>query len=141
MYTMYSIRLLNKDDYLQYYPLINEFRQTVFSEEQFREYIETLPSNIHIYVLVYKEKIVATTTVIYEPKLIFNLCKFAHIEDVCVLKEYQKNGYGSILLQYVIEQAKKENCYKVTLVCNESVLPFYLKNKFDKRGVQCSMLL
>jgi GNAT superfamily N-acetyltransferase len=138
---MYSIRLLNKDDYLQYYPLINEFRQTLFSEEQFRNYMETLPSTIHIYVLVDNEKIVATTTVIYEPKLIFNLCKFAHIEDVCVLKEYHKNGYGSILLQYVIEEAKKEKCYKATLVCNESVLPFYLKNKFDKRGVQCSMLL
>lgn len=135
------IRRLSNVDYEQYYPLINEFRQTTFTEQEFKDYMNTLPQNIHIYVLVENNRLVATTTVIYEPKLIFNRCTFAHIEDVCVLKEFHKCGYGSQLLQYVIEQAKEKRCYKITLVCNESVLPFYLKNNFEKRGVQCSMLV
>lgn len=138
---MSTIRLLRREDYVQYYPLIREFRETQFTEDEFKEYIDTLPSNIHIYVLEENMRLVATTTIIYEPKLIFNRCKFAHIEDVCVLNEFKKKGYGSRLLQYVIEEVKKQHCYKVTLVCNESVMPFYLKNKFERRGVQCSMLL
>lgn len=137
----YTIRTLTNADYQEYYPLINEFRATEFSEKEFVNYIEKLPSNMTIWMLETKGKIAATTTVIYEPKLIFNKCTFAHIEDVCVLKEYQKHGYGSILLQHVISEAKAKRCYKITLVCNESVLPFYLKNNFEKRGVQCSMLL
>jgi GNAT superfamily N-acetyltransferase len=135
------IRLLEKTDYHQYYLLINEFRQTSFNKEEFCHYLDKLPSNIHIYVLIESNRIIATTTVIYEPKLIFNLCTFAHIEDVCVLKEFHKYGYGSKLLKHVVEEAKKNKCYKVTLVCNESVLPFYLRNSFEKRGVQCSILL
>lgn len=138
---MSSIRYLTREDYHQYYPLINEFRQTTFTEEEFKQYMDSLPSNIYIYVLEENTKLVATTTVMYEPKLIFNRCKFAHIEDVCVLKEFHKHGYGSQLLQYVIQKAKEEKCYKITLVCNEMVMPFYLKNGFEKRGVQCSMLL
>jgi GNAT superfamily N-acetyltransferase len=141
MSTSYVIRLLQNTDYVKYYPLINEFRATTFTESEFIEYMNALSSNIHIWIIEYDGKLVATTTVIYEPKLIFNRCTFAHIEDVCVLKEYQKNGYGSILLQHVIQQAKEKKCYKATLVCNESVMTFYLKNNFEKRGVQCSMLL
>lgn len=137
----HSIRLLQNTDFERYYPLINEFRATTFTESEFIEYMNALPSNIHIWVIEYEGKLVATTTVIYEPKLIFNRCTFAHIEDVCVLKEYQKHGFGSILIQHVIQEAKKKKCYKATLVCNESVMPFYLKNNFEKRGFQCSMLL
>jgi len=135
------IQLLNKNDYDKYYPLINEFRQTCFTEEEFKQFLEELPSNINIWVMEYEEKLVATTTVIYEPKLIYNRCRIAHVEDVCVLKEYQKHGFGSQILQYVVSEAKQKQCYKITLVCNESVLPFYLKNNFEKRGMQCSMLL
>jgi GNAT superfamily N-acetyltransferase len=137
----YQIRLLTREDFCQYYPLINEFRETNFTEDEFQQFVDTLPSNIHIYVMVVDTKIVATTTVIYEPKLIFNRCTFAHVEDVCVLKECQHKGYGSILLQHVIDLARNKKCYKITLVCNEKLLPFYVKNNFEQRGVQCSQLL
>jgi GNAT superfamily N-acetyltransferase len=137
----YQIRSLTRDDFKQYYPLINEFRETSFTEEEFQRFVDELPSNMSICVMVVEDKIVATTTVIYESKLIFNRCTFAHVEDVCVLKEFQHHGYGSILLQHVIDLAKQKKCYKITLVCNEKLLPFYLKNKFEQRGIQCSQLL
>ncbi len=136
-----TIRKLTRSDYEQYYPLINEFRATSFTKEDFEQYIDALPSNISIYVLVVEDQIVSTTTVMYEPKLIFDRCTFAHVEDVCTLKQHQGKGYGSKLLQHVIADAKTRGCYKITLVCNETVLPFYLKNNFEKRGVQCSQLL
>lgn len=135
------IRLLTRNDYNDYLPLIQDFRATEFTEAEYKDFIDKLPQNICIYVLVEEDKIVATTTVIYEPKLIFNRCTFAHIEDVCVLKTCRGKGYGSILLQHVVSEARKRGCMKVTLVCNEAVLPFYVKNNFEKRGVQCSMLV
>jgi GNAT superfamily N-acetyltransferase len=135
------LRKLTRSDYDQYYPLINEFRETSFTKEEFEQYMDTLPSNMSIYVLVVEDQIVSTTTVIYEPKLIFNRCTFAHVEDVCTLKQHQGKGYGSILLQHVVADAKARGCYKITLVCNPSVLPFYIKNNFEQRGIQCSQLL
>lgn len=141
MNSVYNIRELQKGDYAQYYPLICEFRETIFSEEDFISYMDALPSCIKIYVLFHKDTMIATTTVLFEPKLIFNMCTFAHIEDVCVLKKYQKSGIGSKLLQHVIEEARNRKCYKITLVCNEGTSPFYLKNGFERRGIQCSMLL
>ncbi len=137
----YTIREITLNDYKEYFPVICEFRETTFTEEEFKEFLQKLSPHIHIYVLLLENHIIATTTVIFEPKLIFNRCMFAHIEDVCVLKSHQKGGWGSILLKFVVEEAKKKGCYKVTLVCNEATSPFYLKNGFERRGVQCSMLL
>lgn len=141
MNSTYSIREITSDDYAQYYPLIQEFRGTTFTEHEFREFVAALGPYIHIYVLLLDSRIIATTTVIYEPKLIFNRCVFAHIEDVCVIQSHQKGGWGSRLLQHVLQEARNRHCYKVTLVCAESTSPFYLKNGFETRGIQCSMLL
>jgi GNAT superfamily N-acetyltransferase len=135
------IRELTTEDYNEYLPLICEFRETNFTEDEFQQFVQSLGPHIHIYILLLNNELIATTTVIYEPKLIFNRCTFAHIEDVCVLKSHQKGGWGSTLIQHVIQEAKKKGCYKATLVCNEMTSPFYLKNGFERRGVQCSMLL
>jgi GNAT superfamily N-acetyltransferase len=135
------IRLLSREDYKEYIPLIKEFRPTELTESEFINFIDTLPPNMKIHVILHDMHIVGTITVIYEPKLIFNRCIYAHIEDVCVLKAYQCNGYGSKLLKHVIDEARETGCMKATLVCNEGILPFYLRNNFEKRGIQCSMLL
>ena len=134
-------RLLTESDYINYYPLINEFRATIFTEEEFKAFLKDKPNNIEIWILEKDNKIVATTTVIYEKKLIFNMCTFAHIEDVCVLKEYQSQGIGSKIIKFILEQARNKKCFKVTLVCNEKTSEFYIKNGFEIRGVQCSYLI
>ena len=135
------IRLLNATDYDQYYPLINEFRSTVFSEKQFVDYMTNLPSNIEIWALEKDNQIVGTSTVIYEPKLIHNMCTYAHIEDVCISGKYRGQGLGSIMLKKIFKVIKKRDCLKVTLVCDEKTSQFYIKNSLEKRGVQCCQLL
>ena len=84
--TNYNIRILTKNDYTNYYPLINSFRHTEFTEEEFQEYMNTLPSNMEIWVIQEDDRLLATGTIIYEPKLIFNRVTYAHIEDICVLE-------------------------------------------------------
>ena len=135
------IRRLTCDDYAAYYPLIREFRETEFTEEQFWNDMRGMPWTQEIWVWEEDREMLGTITVIYEPKFIFNRCMFAHIEDVCVRESARKKGIGSQLLQHVIQEAKTKGCLKITLVCNESVAPFYFANQFEKRGIQCSRLL
>jgi GNAT superfamily N-acetyltransferase len=135
------MRTLTRNDYAAYFPLINEFRHTQFTEYEFKAYMDTLPSNIEIWVIEDGNRLVATATLIFEPKLIFDMCTFAHIEDVCVASDYRKKGIGSILMKDIVKRCDEKGCRKVTLVCNESVAPFYFANGFEKRGIQCSMLL
>lgn len=135
------IRRLGQDDYDEYLSLIREFRDTQFSESEFRETLGSLPDTHHIWVYAENDRLLGTITVLYERKFIFNRCWFAHIEDVCVRTDARHKRIGSQLLNHVVDDATRRGCMKATLVCNESVAPFYLSNSFEKRGVQCSRLL
>lgn len=135
------MRRLTRNDYAKYYPLIREFRETVFSEEEFQTYMDSLPSNLEIWVIEETERLVATLTILFEPKLIFNRCTFAHIEDVCVARDYRSKGVGSTLLQGVLNLPQVRRCRKVTLCCSDAVSRFYIRNGFEPRGIQCSLLI
>lgn len=56
--------------------------------------------------------------------------KTLYIDDLCVNEECRGKHIGSKLYEYVLDFAKKEDCYNVTLnvwACNESALKFYEK--------------
>ncbi|MBR3792047.1 MAG: GNAT family N-acetyltransferase [Clostridia bacterium] len=56
--------------------------------------------------------------------------KSLYIDDLCVNEECRGKHIGSKLYEYVLDFAKKEGCYNVTLnvwACNESALRFYEK--------------
>lgn len=131
------IRILNKFDYLQYFELINIFRKTSFSEEDFINYFINTTSNIWIIEL--NNKIIATGTILYEHKFIHNISKIAHIEDVCVHNDFRGKNYGKIMINHLIDQAKKENCYKVTLYCKEDLEKFYNSCNMEKNGIQMAI--
>lgn len=83
-------------------------------------------------------KIVASGTILIEPKILHN--SFAgHIEDIVVDENYR--GYGlartilNTLKQYALYDKK---CYKVILDCNENLIQFYEKNDFIVKGIQMS---
>ncbi len=56
--------------------------------------------------------------------------KTLYIDDLCVNEECRGKHIGSKLYEYVLDFAKNEGCYNVTLnvwACNESALRFYEK--------------
>lgn len=140
MTSNYIIRKLTQTDYNKYLVMINEFRTTVFTEEQFIETLKYIGPFSEIWVIEKDDEIIATGTIIYEKKLIFNNGKLAHIEDVCVKEKYRKFGFGKIIVNHLMNEAKERDCYKVTLVCNESNIRFYEKCGMEMRGVQMSQL-
>lgn len=56
------------------------------------------------------------------------------INDIHVVKEHQKHSYGSIILNYVITQAKKQQITQLKIIVfkNNSAINFYIKNGFKK---------
>ena len=134
--------LLTPSDYDDMYSLMNEYREnSPFSKEQFQEFLTTQPLTTQIWVAKVNGKIVSTAKIMYEKKLIFNMATLAHIEDICTFQSQQRKGYGKAIVQHLVQEAKGNGCYKVTLCCNETNSSFYKACGLEVRGLQMSQLV
>ena len=64
--------------------------------------------------------------------------KIYHLDDLCVDEKYRRQGIGEALYQKVVEEAKKNNCYEITLNAwpgNEAALKFYEKMGLKTRSI------
>lgn len=136
----YFFRKLTKNDYVSYFNLIQQFRPTSYSKEQFDAFISSLYQT-DIIVMIYQNKIIASGTILYETKLIHNISIYAHIEDIIVDNQFRKQGIGKLLIEYLVQCCKNKNCYKILLDCQKELIPFYEKNKFQENGVQMVIYL
>ena len=134
-----KIRKLNKDDYDQYLPLINNLRETYFSKIIFEELLDIINTNSTIWVIEEDGKLIGTGTLLYEYKFIRDISKCAHIEDVCIKEGYRGKNYGTILIDHLINEAQNNNCYKVILDCNSELEKFYAKSGLIKNGIQMGL--
>ena len=87
------------------------------------------PNHI-IHVAIDGNKVVGTTTLFIEQKFIHRGGLVGHIEDVVVRKDCEGTGIGIKLVLSLLEYAKKKQCYKTILDCNDNVKPFYEKIGF-----------
>jgi len=81
-------------------------------------------------------EIIASGTIIIEPKIIRGGKCVGHIEDIVVKSEYR----GKQLVRDILEQLQNHailcNCYKVILDCNEDIKQVYAKYGFEEKGLQ-----
>jgi N-acetylglutamate synthase-like GNAT family acetyltransferase len=138
-YSNIIIRKLNENDYENFKILINDFRITYFTKDEFINRLNIINKSSEIWVIEYNKELISCGTIIYEYKLIRNLCKLAHIEDICVLKKYRNKGIGKILIDYLVNIAQNNNCYKITLYCEDNLEKFYSKSGFEKKGIQMAI--
>ena len=137
---MYIIRKIEVNDYNKKYVDLLSQLSIVDSKditfEKFISYIGTLHNKHMIYVIENNNSIISTITIIIEDKIIHNMGRVMHIEDVIVDKNYRGEGLGKMLLQYAIDIAEKEKCYKIILNCNKENREFYEKCDFIKKNIQ-----
>ena len=115
---------------------------SLISQKDYSNFFTNLDSNTHIYVLENSEnQLIGMGTLLIESKLIHGGSKVAHIEDVVIDKTYQGKGYGKILINNLIEKAKKFKCYKIILNCDEKNIRFYEKAGFQQKNVEMSLYL
>ena len=133
-------RLLNKNDYDQFFDLINHFRETNFTLHDFEELLVS-QKQVEIYVLEMDNKLIGAGTILYEKKFIHNISLYAHIEDIIIKNEYQGKGYGKILINNLINICKVRKCYKILLDCETNLIQFYEKCGFTDKGHQMVIYL
>jgi glucosamine-phosphate N-acetyltransferase len=95
--------------------------------------IKSNPDHV-VFVVIMDGKVVGSTTLLIETKFIHQGGKVGHIEDVVISKEFQSKGLGEQLIEYVLDYAKKNDCYKTILDCSDDVKPFYEKIGFKKHS-------
>ena len=79
-------------------------------------------------------KIVGSTTLLVEQKFIHEGGFVGHIEDVVVKKEFEGQGIGMKLVLSLLDIAKKRECYKTILNCEDELIPFYEKIGFKQKS-------
>jgi len=136
----YSIRKLESQDYYKGYIELLENLTAVqengkIKYDQFLNTIKTMP---HVYVIENDGIIIASGTLIVEQKIIHNLNKVGHIEDIVISKDHRKKGLGKLIVSFLTELARKNMCYKVILNCEKDVIPFYSKMGYRCKNVEMS---
>jgi glucosamine-phosphate N-acetyltransferase len=137
-----NIRQLTYDDYSAFLLLINTFRPTSFTKENFNTILSEILKSGQVWVIEDTDgALIATATIIYEHKFLWNTSIYAHIEDVCVHTEKRRTGIGKMLIKHLLQEAKRRQCYKVTLNCSQENIPFYMACGLSPRGTQMSELV
>ena len=90
--------------------------------------------NIFLYLDNY-DNILGAITLLIEQKFIHNGKCVAHIEDFVVKKEYRSQNIGKDLMNYVINYAKQNNCYKIILDTNNKLVNYYSNYGFINKGI------
>jgi len=85
--------------------------------------------------------LIASGTIIFEPKIIRNGYNVGHIEDIVVTKSKRGQGISNIILSMLQNIARENNCYKIILDCSEDVKNVYIKNGFEIKGIQMATYL
>jgi glucosamine-phosphate N-acetyltransferase len=88
-----------------------------------------------------KFKIIASGTIIIEPKIIRGCKNVGHVEDIVVSQEYRGNVICNDILEMLKTIAREKDCYKVILDCFESFKGVYSKTKFKESGIQMSLYM
>lgn len=125
----------------QYLSLLSELTTTVYIDTNlFLKNIERISEIGCIIVGIIDNsssfKIVASGTIIIEPKIIREGRNVGHIEDIVVSEEMRGKGISQKILDKLKSIARENNCYKVILDCDENVKKVYIKNGFKVKGFQ-----
>ena len=127
----------------EYLLLLSELTSTNYIETSlFVENIEKIHQMGKIIVGVINDRfingieIVASGTIIIEPKIIRAGKNVGHIEDIVVSKHMRGKGVSQQILHILKTIARENNCYKVILDCDNEVKNVYIKNGLELKGIQ-----
>lgn len=143
MNNSYQINKLSKNDYhkgfLELLEQLTEVNPDSISYEMFCEHLDSITSDIYVIKNISKNVIVASGSLLIEKKFIHGLSSVGHIEDIVVDCDYRGMGFGKQIVDYLVNKAKINGCYKVILDCSEQNVEFYKKCGFDEKGIEMTI--
>lgn len=141
---MHTIREAKPDDYyshIELYQQLSTLDPAILTQEMYNEFLDSLNDNHKIFVLYDAEanEVIGTGTLLIERKIIHNLNKVGHIEDIVIDSRYRGHGLGKLIVQYITRYANARGCYKVILNCKDENTKFYEKNGFIRKGTEMTI--
>ena len=88
--------------------------------------------NVFSIVAIFNNKIIGYGSIVIETKIRGG--RKGHIEDIVTHQKYRKKQIGSKIINNLLKIAKKKECYKISLECNNDNIPFYINNSFEISG-------
>jgi len=133
---MYQIVRLQEGDYYKgYLELLRQL--TVVEDVSYDDFCKQFSQiNSNVFVVKQNEIVIGTASIIIERKFIRGMKSVGHIEDVVVDFKHRGCGIGKQLLDFLVDYAKNNNCYKVILNCSDDNVGFYQKVGFNKKEVE-----
>lgn len=132
-----NIRRLDINDYDLGYLDILTYVGTI-NKEKWIERFNEIQSIFFIEIWVIHDtnmnKIIASGTILIEPKFIHECRKVGHIEDIVTSKELNRKGLGKTIINVLTNRALEHKCYKVILDCSDNNIGFYEKCGFTLKG-------
>lgn len=141
----FIIRNLNIGDFNKNYIDLMGQLSTVDSDKimssDFIEFVNSLDERNKVFVIEQFEtnKIVGSITIFIENKIIHNMGKVCHIEDVVIDKTTRGLGLGKIIIDFAVKYSIQKGCYKTILDCSNHNIVFYLKCGFENKGTQMAL--
>ena len=132
-----KIRKLKKQDFKKGFNRCLEMLGDFKLKNKFKTFRKREERKIKTFVIELNKKIIATASIIIEPKFRHLSKSCGHIEDVCVIKKRQKMGFGKKIIQNLISYAKKHGCYKLVLSTKKKNLGFYQSLGFCNNELSC----
>jgi glucosamine-phosphate N-acetyltransferase len=133
-----ELRRLEKSDFRpQYFALLRQLtscNDDRISKNSFDQFIDSLSPFHQIWVLEENGRIVGTGTLLVEQKIIHDMGKVGHIEDIVIDSMCRGVGLGEKLVKHLKETGFKLGCYKVILNCSDDKKGFYQKCGFQQKG-------
>lgn len=126
----------------QYLLLLSNLTSTEYIETKlFKDNIEKISQMGTIIVGIISDssnnfEIVASGSIVIEPKIIRGGRNVGHIEDIVVADHMRGQGISQKILDILRNIAREKNCYKIILDCDNKVKNVYIKNGFEVKGVQ-----
>jgi glucosamine-phosphate N-acetyltransferase len=138
---MYFRQLESNDYDSNYFQVLSQLSivdKKSITLDQWNQFISQLNNNHQIYVLVdsSSNNIIASGTLLIENKIIHNMGKVAHIEDIVTDNKFRGRGYGKMMIEYLIDKAKEHQVYKIILNCSDDNIKFYEKCGFELKSNQ-----
>ena len=124
------------DQLIELYNYFEENKELNY--EKFNDILKKILQNNNHNIFLYIDdinNILGAITLLTEQKFIHNGKCVAHIEDFVVKKEYRSQNIGKDLMNYAINYAKQNNCYKIILDTDTKLVNYYRNYGFVNKGV------
>ena len=122
-------------DYQKIIDMLQSISDFIPRDEDINDVWEAFISqdNLNGFSFFLDNELVGYGSVFYEIKIRGG--KACHIEDIVVNENARGNKIGQFIIDYLVKEALKNNCYKVSLSCKENNIGFYEKCGFVQDGI------